>query len=160
MAKPGTKVENLDNPVIGFGGSGGDTKKKYGGYPYSLDFSLSLMDPSRITISFISEDRKYDTGKLQEDIIESGTRSWAQQIQYCGGGDNTFYGYPLKYSINRSPRGDILTVDYYDASIVELDNCFVVLNNEDFPPVAVNAEEGGEIPFGTIAENPCEWGIF
>lgn len=160
MAKPGTKVENLDNPVIGFGGSGGDTKKKYGGYPYSLDFSLSLMDPSRITISFISEDRKYDTGKLQEDIIESGTRSWAQQIQYCGGGDNTFYGYPLKYSINRSPRGDILTVDYYDASIVELDNCFVVLNNEDFPPVAVNAEEGGEIPFGTIAQNPCEWGIF
>ena len=160
MPRPGTQVEDLENPVIGFGGAAGNTKKQYGGYPYSLDFSLSLMDPSRITISFISEDRKYDTKELEEDVINAGTRSWAKQIQYCGGGDNTFYGYPLKYSINRSPRGDILTVDYYDASIVELDNCFVLLNGEDFPPVSSEGAEAGELPFNVIAENPCEWGIF
>jgi hypothetical protein len=160
MSRPGTKVVKLENPVIGFGGGAGDTKQKYGGYPYSLDFSLSLMDPSRITISFISEDRKYDITALQEDIIESGTKSWAQQIQYCGGGDNTFYGYPLKYSVNRSPRGDILTVDYYDASIVELDNCFVLLNGEDFPLVSNEDAPAGELPFNVIAGNPCEWGIF
>ena len=163
MAKPGTKVTDLENPVIGFGGGGGPTVKKYDGYPYSLDFSLSLMDPSRITISFISEDRKYDTTQLEEDIIETGTKSFAHQIQYCGGGENTFYGYPLKYSINRSPRGDILTVDYYDASIVELDNCFVLLNGEDFPWTAATAGTPngvGGIPFGNIQDNPCAWGIF
>ena len=86
MPRPGTQVEDLENPVIGFGGAAGNTKKQYGGYPYSLDFSLSLMDPSRITISFISEDRKYDTKELEEDVINAGTRSWAKQIQYCGGG--------------------------------------------------------------------------
>ena len=161
MPAPGTKVTDLDNPVIGFGGGGGPTVEKYGGYPYSLDFSLSLMDPSRITISFISEDRKYKTNELERDIIEVGTKGWAEQIQYCGGGDNTFYGYPLKYSINRSPRGDILTVDYYDASIVELDNCFVLLNGEDFPNViSSDAQEAGQVPFNFIAENPCQWGIF
>ena len=162
MAQPGTEVVKLENPVIGFGAAGGDTVQKYDGYPYSLDFSLSLMDPSRITISFISEDRKYNTTELKKDIVKDGTTKAPQKIQYCGGEENVFYGYPLKYAINRSPRGDILTVDYYDASIVELDNCFVLLSGKDFPLIQQTILPGGpdELPFNVIADNPCPERIF
>ena len=147
MAKPGETVEEFDNPPISFG-AGNSPQEKYGGFAYSLDYNLALMDPSRMTISFISETRKYDEAALLEDIITNGTKAAPTKINYCGD-HRTFYGYPLKYSINRSPRGDILTVDYYDASIIELDNIFVVLNKEDISPLDGNNQD-----------NPCPRRIF
>lgn len=145
MASPGKDVEEFSDDPISFGKGG---QKKYDGFAYSLDYNLSLMDPSRMTISFISDDREYDEDALKEDIVTNGTKESPHKINYCGD-RRTFYGYPLKYSINRSPRGDILTVDYYDASIIELDNIFVLLNKEDMPSTD-----------GQNQANPCERRLF
>ena len=131
MAAPGTEVEKLPDPVIGFGT--GKSREKYMGYAYSLDFNLSLIEPTRVSVSFISEDRKYDFTELLDDIAETGVKKDPTLIYYCE--EKKFYGYPLKYSVNRSPRGDILTVDFYDASITVLDNTFVLLNQQDIPVV-------------------------
>ena len=158
---PGEQVEPLSNPAIGFGDVDGNTsQEKYNAFAYSLDFNLSLLDPSRLTISFISDDRNYDEEALKEDIINVGAKGAPEHIVYCGGAKH-FFGFPLKYSINRSPRGDILTVDYYDASIQILDNTFVLLNGQDMPAVNPDAVENKDsVNYKTIASNPCEWGLF
>ena len=156
MASPGTEVTELEDPTIGFGDNG--DKEKYGGYAYSLDFNLALIDPIRVSISFISEDRKYDFTELKNDISEVGVKQDPTFIRYCG--EKVFWGYPLKYSVNRSPRGDILTVDYYDASIVELDNTFVLLNKTDIPFVNEEADADKCLDYEFIKENPCPKRIF
>ena len=151
MATPGTEVEELPEPIIGFGA--GADRQKYGGYAYSLDFNLSLIDPIRLSVSFISEDRKYDFTELQEDIADNGVKNDPTLIRYCE--DKKFWGYPLKYSVNRSPRGDILTVDFYDASITSLDNTFVLLNKEDIPIVSEGVDESKCLNYEFISKNPC-----
>ena len=62
-------------------------------------------------------------------------------------------GYPLKYSIKRSSSGDILSVDYYDASIGYLDNTLVLINDHDVPPVT---EPGDANAYAFWSEpHPC-----
>ena len=156
MARPGTEVEELPDPVIGFGADA--AREKYGGYAYSLDFNLSLIEPTRVSVSFISEDRRYDFTELREDIAETGVKKDPTLITYCE--EKRFYGYPLKYSVNRSPRGDILTVDFYDASITELDNTFVLLNKEDIPVVNPEIDDDLCLNYENIKENPCPKRIF
>ena len=156
MARPGTEVEELPDPVIGFGKD--KEREKYGGFAYSLDFNLSLIEPTRVSVSFISEDRRYDFTELEDDIADTGVRKDPTLITYCE--EKKFYGYPLKYSVNRSPRGDILTVDFYDASITELDNTFVLLNNEDIPVVNPAIDDSLCLNYENIKENPCPERIF
>ncbi len=177
MAK---KIQTLDTAPIAIGTRRKKATKKYGGYPFSLDFSLSIMTPSRLTISFIGAEMGKDSGvstddgtaggsaptkniaakyklkQLEEDISAAATKE-PTNVYYCG---KKFAGFPLKYSIKRSPSGDILTVDYYDASIGYLDNRLVLLNGKDFPAnfgatvdadgIVAGAEEGG-----TEGGNPC-----
>ena len=166
MATPGTEVVSLDKPAIAFGSyESAGAPERFGGFPYQLDYNLALLDPSRVTISFISEDGTYNESALSAEIwaAEGGTKNPPTLITYCGG-SRIFYGYPLKYSISKAPRGNILTVDYYDASIAELDNRLVLLNGQDIPLIDDElAQEGVEdsslISFKYIADNPCPYHI-
>jgi len=163
-------VKKFDTAPISFDREGAVAQKKYGGFPYALDFSLSMVSPSRCTISFINSEEGTDkhgrivaanynikgTGGIEDDIrsVMCGQMSEPEKIFYCG---KRFLGYPLKYSVKRSPGGDILTVDYYDASIAKLDNVLVLLAGEDLPPIdADQAEEAsGWQVYEYLAANPC-----
>ena len=156
MPQPGKNVTTLEKPAITFGDSD-DVEEKYGGYAYQLDFNLALVEPMRMSISFISEDGSYDEDTLNDEL-DNLTNDNPTTIKYCGG-TRTFQGYPLKYSINSSPQGNILTVEYYDTSIGELDNRIVVLNGKDVPlfedSLGVEIPEDSPIKYKYVDTNPC-----
>ena len=156
MPQPGLNVITLDKPAITFGDSD-DVEEKYGGYAYQLDFNLALVEPMRMSISFISEDGSYNEDTLNDEL-DNLTNDNPTIIKYCGG-TRTFQGYPLKYSINSSPQGNILTVEYYDTSIGELDNRIVVLNGKDVPlfedSLGVEVPEDSPIKYKYVDTNPC-----
>ena len=159
-------VNKFEKTPISIGEEPGEkAERTYGGYPYALDFSLSIVTPSRLTVSFITAVQgtdsplagetkevaaEYDYEKLNEDI-KAAVNKEPVSVYYCG---QKFSGYPLKYSIKRSPSGDILSVDYYDASIGYLDNTFVLLLGKD---VELPAECDDCEPYSYWPEdNPCE----
>ena len=41
----------------------------YGGYPYSLQYSINFQSPSKMTVSFVSEDGTYNEAALQNRIF-------------------------------------------------------------------------------------------
>ena len=154
IGEPGKYVTTLDKPAITFGDSD-DVEEKYGGYAYQLDFNLALVEPMRMSVSFISENGEYEEDTLDREL-EDLTNDNPTIIKYCGG-TRTFQGYPLKYSINVSPQGNILTVEYYDTSIGELDNRIVVLNGRDVPLFEGDASiaEDSPIKYKYVDTNPC-----
>lgn len=140
-------------------GSDGSTSAldAYGGYPYSLNYSINFTSPSRMTVSFVSEDGKYNTEGLAERIFPSQldvdtsamgmlnpnspptsdptmSRGGAIDYDIITFGDEEFHMHPLKYSITDGPNGKFLQIEYFDRSIFFLDKMVVYLKGKNFPP--------------------------
>ena len=54
-------VRKFDMTPISFGGQSADAQLQYNGFPYALDFSLSVITPSRLTVSFIAGEQGKDS---------------------------------------------------------------------------------------------------
>lgn len=116
--------------------------KAYGGYIFSAHYSINFTQPSKLTLSIVSEDGNYDEEGLadrifpqqrgQEGIVP--TRGGAITCDTIVFGGKTFLMHPLKYSINQGPQGRFLQIDYYDRSIAFLDKVLVLLRERDVPP--------------------------
>lgn len=124
----------------------------------SLDFSNGgAQSPSSLTVVFIDEDGIYPSENSLKSLL---TVESTVKIDI---GDFIFIGHPIRYDIQNSDSGKILTLKYVDSSIL-LDNYFVGLTN-----VHLNASTGNIIIIGDEFQeyedinidsydlcNPCE----
>lgn len=92
------------------------SNKYLNGYIYDVNYQPSIgKDPSRLTISLVSEDGNYASPSL--------TVKQASQINIGGIGLNM---YPVKYTKKESDQGKILQVEFVDGSFI-LDKFYVGL---------------------------------
>ena len=92
------------------------SNKYLNGYIYDVNYQPSIgKDPSRLTISLVSEDGNYASPSL--------TIKQASQINIGGLGLNM---YPIKYTKKESDQGKILQVEFVDGSFI-LDKIYVGL---------------------------------
>ena len=92
------------------------SNKYLNGYIYDVNYQPSIgKDPSRLTISLVSEDGNYANPSL--------TVKQASQISIGGLGLNM---YPVKYTKKESDQGKILQVEFVDGSFI-LDKFYVGL---------------------------------
>jgi hypothetical protein len=118
---------------------GGDAVKAYGGYPYSVQYSINFTSPSKMTVSFVSEDGEYNEKGLKQRIfpapenptISQGGAITTDTITF---GTEKFNMHPMRYTIQDGPSGRFLTIDYYDKSII-LDKIIVALKGKHYPPI-------------------------
>lgn len=124
----------------------------------SLDFSNGgAQSPSSLTVVFIDENGIYPSESSLKSLL---TVDSTVKIDI---GDFVFIGHPIRYDIQNSDSGKVLTIKYVDSSIL-LDNYFVGLTN-----VHLNASIGNIIIIGDEFQeyedinidsydlcNPCE----
>ena len=125
---------------------GGKASDVYGGYPYSLQYSINFQEPSKMTVHFVSEDGTYNETGLQQRIfpgkgksnpmantpdVDSGGAITYDTISF---GSETFNMHPMKYTITDGAEGRFLKIDYYDRSIGYLDKVIVALKGKHLPP--------------------------
>lgn len=117
----------------------GDATEVYGGYPYSVQYSINFTSPSKMTISFVSEDGEYNEDGLKKRIfpgngdptvMEGGAIS-TDSISF---GTEFFNMHPVRYTIKSGAQGRFLDVEYYDKSII-LDKVIVALKGKHYPPI-------------------------
>ena len=102
----------------------------YGGYAFSASYSVGFNGPSRCSISFLSEDGKYDEEALKKRIGDNGTKRW-DNIKIGEWGPLKMH--PLAYTVQEQPSGNVLQITYYDRSINFLDKYFVLLDKRNVP---------------------------
>jgi len=157
MADEEIKNKIIQTKGISISTPGGNASAVYGGYPYSLQYSINFTSPSRMTVSFVSEDGKYNEEALRNRIfpgqmpingplnplnpnnpptnnptLEAGGAITFDIITF---GDETFNMHPLRYTIQDGASGRFLSIEYYDRSIAFLDKVIVALDGKHYPPI-------------------------
>ena len=102
----------------------------YGGYAFSASYSVGFNNPSRCSISFLSESGEYDEGALKKRIGGNGAKKY-DIINIGEWGPLKMH--PLGYTIEEQPSGNVLQITYYDRSINFLDKYFVLLDKRNVP---------------------------
>ena len=102
----------------------------YGGYAFSASYSVGFNNPSRCSISFLSESGEYDEAALKKRIEGNGAKKY-DSIQIGEWGPLKMH--PLAYTVQEQPSGNVLQITYYDRSINFLDKYFVLLDKRNVP---------------------------
>jgi hypothetical protein len=125
----------------------GSSTDVYGGYAYSLSYSIGFENPSTLEIKFVSEDGNYNEGNLKNRIFPGGGSPFIKE----GGaistdtitfGNEKIEAHPIKYIINNNSSGRFLTIHYLDKSII-LDKIIVALKGKHYPPIYMPQYLGG-----------------
>jgi hypothetical protein len=111
------------------------TNLAWGGYAFSANYNVSFNSPSRCSISFMSESGTYNEAGLKARIGGTGAKKY--DFIYLGEW-GTLKMYPLSYTVQEQPSGNILQITYYDRSINFLDKYFVLLDKRNVPTKAMN----------------------
>ena len=128
----------------------------YGGYPYSLQYSINFQSPSKMTVSFVSEDGTYNEAALQNRIFPGQqpaqgpfadlhrnnpmsndptvTEGGAIAYDTISFGQESFNMHPMRYTIKDGPNGRFLDIEYFDRSIGYLDKVIIALKGKHYPP--------------------------
>jgi hypothetical protein len=146
MAAKKNTIIKTEGIKISTGGE--DASEIYGGYPYSLQYSINFTAPSRMTVSFVSENGEYNEDALQKRIFPE--KSVNPNITLSNGptsraggaitfdtitfGNEKFNMHPMRYTIQDGPSGRFLVIEYYDRSIAFLDKVIVALEGKHYPP--------------------------
>ncbi len=111
-------------PGINIAGANASGNKAFGGYVFSMDYNIGITEPTKLTLSFIS-----DTGTYSPPVpsvtnafnIKVGGQSGSPVI------NDKFYA--IRTELSKSSNGRRLDVQFYDGSIV-LDRTWVGLHKK------------------------------